>query len=108
VWRPICGPVQATPLAVCDAESLADGDRIPITEGVKHEVYLFNFSPRHRWFYFPAMAIDEALILKCFDSSADGRARFTAHTAFDDPTTPSDAPARESIEIRALVFYRPS
>lgn len=107
VWRPISGPVQATPLAVCDAESLAETDRIPITEGVKHEVYLFNFSPRHRWFYFPHMQTNEALLLKCFDSISDGRARFTAHTAFDDPNTLPDAPPRESIELRALVFYAP-
>jgi hypothetical protein len=108
VWRAIRGPVRATPLAVCDAQSLIEQDLVPITEGVKHEVYLFNFSPRHRWFYFPAMETDEALILKCFDSITDGRARFTAHTAFDDPTTPPDAPDRESIEVRALVFFAPT
>jgi hypothetical protein len=51
------------------------------------------------------MTPDEALLLKCFDSIQDGRARFTAHTAFEDPTAPPDAPARESIEVRALVFF---
>ena len=35
----------------------------------------------------------------------DGRARWTAHTAFDDPTTPPDARPRESIEIRTLAFF---
>ncbi len=105
VWRPIKGPVLDTPLAVCDAQSLAAEDLIPTSDGVKHEVYLFNFSLDHRWFYFPAMRTDEALLLKCFDSMRDGRARFTAHTAFDDPSTPPDAPARESIEVRALAFF---
>jgi hypothetical protein len=66
---------------------------------------MFRFSSNHRLYYFPAMAPDEALLLKCFDSIQDGRARFTAHTAFEDPTAPSDAPARESIEVRALVFF---
>lgn len=105
VWRPIKGPVRDTPLAVCDAQSLAEEDLIPTEQGVKHEVYLFKFSPKHRWYYFSAMRTDEALLLKCFDSSRDGRARFTAHTAFDDPSAPADAPARESIEVRALVFF---
>jgi hypothetical protein len=105
VWRPIKGPVRDTPLAVCDAQSLAAEDLIPTEQGVKHEVYLFKFSRKHRWFYFSAMRTDEALLLKCFDSSRDGRARFTAHTAFDDPSAPADAPARESIEVRALVFF---
>jgi hypothetical protein len=81
-------------------------DLVPTVGGVKHEVYLFKFSPRHRWFYFPAMRTDEALLLKCFDSIRDGRARFTAHTAFDDPSTLPGARARESIEVRALVFFR--
>ncbi|MBF6571606.1 MAG: methyltransferase [Candidatus Binataceae bacterium] len=105
VWRPINGPVRDTPLAVCDARSLAVTDLIPTESGVKHEVYLFNFSPHHRWFYFSGMRNDEALLLKCFDSMRDGRARFTAHTAFDDPSAPPNPPARESIEVRALVFF---
>ena len=105
VWRSIKGTVRDTPLAVCDAQSMKPGDRIPTTVGVKHEVYLFHFSLNHQWYYFPAMGTDEALLLKCFDSIQDGRARFTAHTAFADPTAPPDAPARESIEVRALVFF---
>jgi hypothetical protein len=45
------------------------------------------------------------ILLKCYDSKEDGRARFSAHSAFDDPTTRPDAAPRESIEIRALVFW---
>src|SRR5665213_3053838 len=102
VWRAIKGPVLDTPLAVCDARSMDTADLRPNVEGVKHEVYLFNFSPNHRWFYFPEMRPDEALLLKCFDSVRDGRARFTAHSAFDVPSVPPGAPPRESIEVRAM------
>jgi hypothetical protein len=52
------------------------------------------------------MRTDEALLLKCFDTRTDGTARFAPHTAFVDPTTPADAPPRESIEVRTLVFHR--
>jgi hypothetical protein len=51
------------------------------------------------------MQRDEAVLIKCYDSARDGRARFTAHGAFDDPTTPAGAPPRESIEARTLVFF---
>jgi hypothetical protein len=51
------------------------------------------------------MRADEALLLKCYDSKTDGRARFAPHTAFTDPTTPADVPPRESIELRTLVFH---
>jgi len=105
VWRPIHGPVQESPIAVCAAGSIRQEDVIPTEEGVKHEVYLFNFNSRHRWFYFPQMQSDEVLLFKCFDSLDDGRARLTAHSAFDDPTSPADARPRESIEVRTVAFF---
>ena len=39
-----------------------------------------------------------------FDSEPEA-AVMTAHTAFVDPSTPETAPPRESIELRALLFY---
>jgi hypothetical protein len=105
VWRPIENPVEEAPLAVCDARSLANEDLVPTEEGVKHEVYLFNYNSRHCWFYFPNMQNDESLLIKCYDSLNDGRARLTAHSAFDDPTSPPNARPRESIEVRTLVFF---
>jgi hypothetical protein len=108
VWRPIRRPVQESPLAVCDARSMRQEDFVPtdlVYRDRKGEVYSVAFNPGHRWFYFPHLQTGEALLLKCYDSADDGRARFTAHSAFDDPTTPPDAPARESIEARTLAFF---
>jgi len=103
VWRPIRGPVLSSPLAVCDARSIARRDLVP-TE-LKHEVFMVAHSDRHRWFYFARMEPNEVLLIKCFDSAEDGRARFTAHAAFTDPSAPPDALARESIEVRVLAFF---
>jgi hypothetical protein len=50
------------------------------------------------------MAPDEAILIKGYDS-AEGVARFTPHSAFDDPRSRPGAPERESIETRSLVFY---
>ena len=108
VWRPIRGPVRDMPLAVCDARSIAPGDLLATDLVYRErtgEVYSLAFNPEHRWLYFPNMARDETMLIKCYDSAADGRARFTAHTAFSDPTRPADAPARESIETRTLAFF---
>ena len=107
VWKPIRGPVLQTPLAVCDAGSIEAGDfvetdlRYPDRTG---EVYSMRHNPGHRWYYYPGMQADEVLLLKCYDSDPQ-RARFTAHSAFDDPTSPQDAPTRESIEVRTLAFF---
>jgi hypothetical protein len=108
VWRPIQGPIESTPLAVCDAQSIEPKDFVPadfIYRDKVGEVYRFTYNPKHCWFYFPRLERDEVILLKCFDSKEDGRARFSAHSAFDDPTTPPDAAPRESIEVRALVFW---
>jgi hypothetical protein len=109
VWKPIRGPVQGAPLAVCDARTIQPPDLIATDLRYRDrtgEVYSLRFSPAHRWFYFSNMQADEAMLLKCFDSEG-GRARFTAHSAFDDPTAPPDAAPRESIEVRTLAFFAP-
>jgi hypothetical protein len=111
LWKPISGPVLEAPLSVCDARSIAKSDLVVSELRYPHrigETYALTYAPGHRWYYFPRMRSDEALLIKCFDSEKDGRARFTAHTAFDDPASPPNAPPRESIELRALVFFAPN
>jgi hypothetical protein len=108
LWRPIRGPVQDAPLAVCDAGSVAMGDLMPsdlIYRDRIGETYSVTWNPAHRWFYLSAMTPDEVLLIKCYESKTDGRARFAPHSAFADPTTPAGAPLRESIELRTLVFH---
>ena len=110
VWRPIRGPVESSPLALCDARSLGVEDIVPMDLVYRErvgEIYGFMHNPKHRWYYFPRMERNEAILLKCYDSKADGRARFTAHTSFEDPNTAPNAAPRESIEVRALVFWPP-
>src|SRR5262249_2278110 len=83
------------------ARRLAAGDLIAAERRYPHrvgETYQVRYSPEHRWFYFPEMRRDEALVFKVYDSLGDGRARFTAHTSFDDPASPANAPPRQSIE----------
>ena len=64
-----------------------------------------RYAEAQRWFHFPRLSPDEAILIKGYDSAEDV-ARFAAHSAFDDPASPPDAPERESIETRALVIYR--
>jgi hypothetical protein len=109
LWRPIRGPLRDAPLAVCDASTVKQEHLVPSDLIYQHrvgETYSVTFDPGHRWYYVPEMKVDEVLLLKCYDSETDGRARFAPHTAFDDPTTPPDAHPRESIELRALVFHK--
>ncbi|NKC14584.1 MAG: methyltransferase [Gammaproteobacteria bacterium] len=116
VWRPLRGPVQDHPLAICDARTTQLTDFIPTriqhfseddpdTPHLTGEVFSFRYNPAHRWYYAPDMQADEVLFLKCFDSATDGRARFTGHTGFANPACPEDYLPRESIEARTVVVY---
>ena len=109
LWRPLRGPLRDAPLAMCDGTTVAPGDLVAsdlIYPNRSGETYSVKYNPQHRWYYVPDMTVDEALLLKCYDSATDGRTRFGPHTAFVDPTTPADAPPRESIELRTLVFHK--
>ena len=110
LWRPIRGPVLESPLTLCDAQSLSEENLIP--SDLKYpdrtgETYSITYNPNQRYYYFPKMQADEAVLIRCFDSAPKGAARFSAHTGFDDPTSPPDAPPRESLEVRTLVFFPP-
>ena len=108
VWRAINQPIQANPLALADAKSVAMKDLVVAERRYPHRVgqtYRLKHSPDHRWYYFPEMRRDEALVFKVYDSEKDGRARFTPHTSFVDPTSPPNAPPRQSIEVRAFAFF---
>jgi hypothetical protein len=108
VWRAINQPIQKNPLALAAANSVTADDfllserRYPGRVG---QTYRLKYNPNHHWVYFPEMRRDEALVFKVYDSAKDGRARFTPHTSFEDPNTPADAPARQSIEVRAFAFF---
>jgi hypothetical protein len=108
LWRPL-DVVEQLPLALCDARSIAAGDLVPsdlVYQDKVGETFSFTYNPAHRWYYFPKLRPDEPLLLKIYDSRNDGTARLTAHTAFEDPTTPQGAAPRRSIELRALVFWK--
>jgi hypothetical protein len=108
VWRPIRHPVETFPLAICDARSLSSQNLVISERRYPNRIgqtYAITYSPDHVWYWFPRMRREEALVFKTYESLNDGRARWTAHTAFHDPTAVPDARPRESIEIRALAFF---
>jgi hypothetical protein len=108
VWKPLYRRVEELPLAMCDARTEEPGDLLLMALKYRDrtgEIYVMRYSPKHRWYYFPQMEAQHALLLKTYDSETDGRARFMGHTAFEDPNTPPDAMRRESIELRTMAFF---
>ena len=124
VWRNIADePVATHPLALCDAHTVEPEDLVVFEIHYQDRIgenYFAKHSTRHRWFYYPQVTRDEALLIKQWDSDgqiarskgADGDASdmqapctFSFHSAFEDPATPPDAPDRWSIEVRCMVVY---
>ncbi|KAL4071857.1 hypothetical protein J3A83DRAFT_2923928 [Scleroderma citrinum] len=106
-WRPISYPVVDWPLALCDFRSI-NAERDLVAMSVIHhdhedESYCAKYNPEHQWIYKSAMEPEDLLIIKTFDSVQGGSVAL--HTAFQDPMTPEDAPYRQSIELRAILYF---
>ncbi len=113
IWRCVSPAPQDCPLTLCDARSSTPADEITISTaqdtldmGVyRHATTGFLYNPEHRWYYFPDMTSDEVIVFKTHDSDKSRPSR-VAHTAFDNVLCPPDAPARISVEARALALFK--
>jgi hypothetical protein len=124
VWRNIAPePVYTNPMALCDAQTVRPEDLVVFEIQYQERIgenYFAKYSSGHRWYYYPQITRDEALLIKQWDSAgpmarsqganadaSDPQApcTFSFHTAFEDPATPPDAPDRWSIETRCFVLY---
>ncbi|WP_409562694.1 CmcJ/NvfI family oxidoreductase [Hyphomicrobium sp. MC8b] len=126
VWRSIdLSPVTSDPLALCDGRNVDPNDLV-VFEILYHdrigENYFAKFGPQHDWWYYPLMTRDEVILIKQWDSAGrfaqsnglhadsdavdgDAPCTFSLHSAFSDPSTPADAPKRQSIEVRCVAFF---
>jgi hypothetical protein len=117
VWRSMSNVIQEWPLAVCDARTIDDAllhstvRHAPVRAEPSFEYSRSSetrhaaFDANHKWFYFPNMTRNEALLFKNYDTQSEGTARHSMHTAFEDPNTPANPAPRESIESRVFAFY---
>ncbi|KAL8783699.1 MAG: hypothetical protein Q9213_004438 [Squamulea squamosa] len=103
VWRPLNGPVQCSPPAFADSQTVVDEQLVTVEHRYPDRTGE-TLSVEHRdekWYYWSGIGNDERILLECFDSEKGGR---VPHTAFVDPRSPVGGKQRESIEVRALVF----
>lgn len=120
LWRNIDreNPVETTPLACIDAQTVSSEDwrtlRIHYTDRVGENI-LPCYSETHRWVYFPHMTHEEILVLKQWDS-AGGLAQNTPereqfcstcclHSAFLEPLGLAGHTTRQSIEVRCVCIW---
>lgn len=111
IWRVLTPPPQDTALGFCDMRSMKPQDivttkgvvALPGGEEAYYEFCLYDYSPEHRWSYFPDMTRDEVALFLGYDSrNPDLR---VPHCAFDDPSCPAGVPPRVSVEVRMLAYF---
>jgi hypothetical protein len=111
VWRVVSELPQDRPLATCDVRTLAWDDLV-VADGVydtgpepwaRGEAYLVKYNPAHKWIYFGNMRPDEAMVFRMYEDNDRGYPG-AAHSAFADPTAPSDA-VRISVEARVYAIF---
>ena len=116
-WRNVGPERMDHPLAFCDGTSVPRESLSPILVpeygGVPTGFESFAVAPPDpahppRWVTFPAMTRDEVVAFRAYDSerAATGKTFWTPHSAFADPNVPADAPARVSLEMRAICLFR--
>ncbi len=112
MWRALSPPPQDLPLALCDSRSvlpsdLVEADAMMDVPGKRESSYaglVVRYNSDHRWSHFPDMNRDEVLVFKTHDSDP-AHPSHVPHTAFADPTCPSEAAPRMSIEMRAIAYW---
>lgn len=113
VWRSIAGVVEQDPLALMDATSLDRQDLIKthinfndMHTGDTHngEIFALRKNENQRWYYFPEMNAQEAILIKGYDTD-DSHSCFAMHTAFPLANQGPHNKPRQSIETRIYAFY---
>jgi hypothetical protein len=108
LWRPI-QTVHKNPLAIVDGASVRRSNLHPVrllasrAQAREPRGYNVAHDPLHRWYYVSRLQPDEVLAFKQIDTKSDA-VQWAAHSSFEDPSSPADAPERQSIEIRAVAY----
>lgn len=94
-------------MAYCDARTMdPERDLLAVDEvfpTVANEVYQVTHNPNHKWYYIPDQLDSEVAIFAGYDS-LKGQTLAVPHCSFDLGDASSGEP-RQSIEVRAFVFY---
>ena len=113
VWRSIAGVVEKDPLALLDATTLEVADLVKteirfndMTTGDTHlgEIFALKKNAAQRWYYFPEMDSEEALLIKGFDTDRSVSC-FAMHSAFPLAEQGPRNKPRQSIETRVYAFF---
>lgn len=76
-----------------------NGEKAP-----RYEVTNMAHNPSQKWYYASDMTPEEAWVFKIYDSKKDV-ARCAVHSSFPLSTQTDSGPPRQSVEVRAFLFW---
>lgn len=122
VWKPLVGPVRDWPLAMCIPETVDTSRDLEPCDLVYPDYVVENqqvyFSEKLEWYFLSDQQPNEAWVFLQSDTDPNSRPGMcivlsedsklicqVPHTAFPLPPQNGKIAPRESIELRALVYY---
>lgn len=103
VWKPLVGPNNDWPLALCDYSTIQPADIVQAD--VLHvdritENQLLHPNAQHRWYYVENQQHNDLIVFRNVDSM--GKRAVGFHAAVPNPS--SEGPPRTSVEVRFVAF----
>jgi len=119
VWKPdnMETPVVDYPLAFIDGSTFEASQAVPVfgqseqtlmngTAEVRRFVSsALNFSPKHKYYYYPEQTTNEVLIFRQYTNENVGTFA-NPHVSFKVPDSPKNAPSRRSVEMRVGINFK--
>lgn len=133
VWRPLIGPSDDWPLALCDYTTVDTEEDIRVSDAIRRttvdEVSLLHYNEAHRWYCLKDQGVNDLLVFRNSNSRGE-RARKSPKAITTGHSLPSTHPVlscklnllpggfhaavfnpeskrqpRESVEVRLVAFY---
>ncbi|KAK3382104.1 putative CmcJ-like methyltransferase [Lasiosphaeria ovina] len=94
IWRPLRGPTDDWPLAICDYTTIDLDEDIRLSDSIRRdlvsEASLLHHNPTHRWYYLKDQGVGDLLVFRNANARGKGARK---------------GPPRESVEVRVVAFY---
>ncbi|KAL4784377.1 hypothetical protein BJX76DRAFT_347853 [Aspergillus varians] len=106
LWRPINGPVEDHPIAVCDRRTL-DSSKLIETDMIRGNYTGTMLYPQYepnstcQWDYMSGQDVEDVLLFKGFDTK-QGSVKYTPHTSFTPLNTSEILSPRASVERQEI------
>jgi len=104
VWRPLCGPNNDWPLAMCDWTTIDPIADVRINDAIRRdrvdENAILHYNAEHKWYFKKDQSVEDLIVFRNADSLGKRAQGF--HCSIFNPE--ANGQLRESVEVRCVAF----